>query len=270
MDDHVFIIGGIAAAWARLGLRVLLLSEREHEARVPKLRRVKGEWVPVEPPSPPGSYSTPLWNPFPHQGGRGRLAEQNLHWYETEATADRSTESPLRQAVAYARESFDLIVLLPSFILSDLWHPFDVTDHFVAIAGVGDLPRVERRIGRAGAKQVVHRPQLTPQQSAAVLRDRHLGFLSRHGVAIHGLVCHGSADARAADPDFYDAVAQDMSDGGVPLLGWVTQPERLIAFGSLPAWKSVLEEHGEGSFVAAHTGAARGVLSRLGAALPAV
>lgn len=261
LHDHVYIIGGIAAAWAHLGQRVLLLRDREPDVRMPSLERVKGKWVSVEPPSPPGPYSVPLWTPAPHKGSQGRLAEQDLAWYSTEASPDRPTNSPLRDAIGYARETFDFIILLPSFVLSDLWHPYDVADHFIAIAGVGDLPRTERRIGRTGTTQVVHQPQLTPQQSAAVLRDRHLSFLHRHDVAVHGLVCHGEAEAHSTDPAFYNAVAKDMSDSGVPLLGWVAQPTRFVAFGSLPSRK-ILEEH-EDDLVAVHTDAAHSILSRL-------
>ncbi|MEU5977682.1 hypothetical protein [Streptomyces sp. NPDC047315] len=42
LDEHVYVVGGIAAAWARAGLRVLLLRERKNEIRRPKMQRVKG------------------------------------------------------------------------------------------------------------------------------------------------------------------------------------------------------------------------------------
>ncbi|WP_185842058.1 transposase [Streptomyces sp. WAC 06725] len=61
---------------------------------------------------------------------------------------------------------------------ADLWHPIEVADHFVAVAGAADLSREERRLRQAGAGQAVHRSRLTPQQSAAALRDRHLACLA--------------------------------------------------------------------------------------------
>ncbi|MEU5977681.1 hypothetical protein [Streptomyces sp. NPDC047315] len=151
------------------------------------------------------------------------------------------------------------MVLIPNF-LPDLWRPYRFVDHFVAIAGTADLPRHERRLRMAGTRQVVHEPQLTPQQSAAVLRDRHLHFLYRHDVAVHGLVCHGREPARSADPVFYAAFTQDMSTSGVPLLGWITQPNhRLVPFGTTPPQGDLERD----DFVAAHAATALSILEVL-------
>lgn len=257
LDEHVFAIGGIAAAWAQMGLRVLILRERKCDLRVPKMRRVKGRWICEELPEPPGAYSIPHWSPAPGQG-EGRLAEQDMDWYVGDVGSGPLKDTPLREAVRHARDTFDLTVLLPDFH-GDLWHPYDLADYLVAIAGVADLPRRERRLRMVGTEQVVHQPRLTPQQSAAVLRERHLKFLHQHDVAVHGLVCHGSNEARAADPAFYDAVAQDMHDSGIPLLGWITLSGPLHAFRALPS-RTDLENTG---FVAAHSATTRQILTRL-------
>ncbi|WP_432004242.1 hypothetical protein [Streptomyces sioyaensis] len=262
LDEHVFAIGGITAAWAQMGLRVLILRERKYDLRVPKMQQVKGRWICEELPEPPGAYSIPHWSPTPGQG-EGRLAEQDMDWY---IGSGPLKDTPLREAVRHARDTFDLTVLLPDF-QGDLWHPYDLADHLVAIAGVADLPRRERRLRMVGTEQVVHQPRLTPQQSAAVLRERHLKFLYQHDVAVHGLVCHGSSQARAADPAFYDAVARDMHDSGIPLLGWITSSAGLRPFRALPS-RTDLENTG---FVAVHNAAARQILTVLpGLCLPTV
>ncbi|MEW2577801.1 hypothetical protein [Streptomyces syringium] len=132
----------------------------------------------------------------------------------------------------------------------------------MAIASA-DLPRHEHRLRLVGTEQVALQVRLTPQQSAAVLRDRHLRFLRRSDVtdriAVRGLVCHGGARVRAADPAFYDAVAQDMHDSGVPLLGWITRSGGLRPFGSVPSQADL-----EGTrIVPAYTAVARQILNVL-------
>ncbi|MFJ4774260.1 hypothetical protein ACIP88_34995 [Streptomyces uncialis] len=207
----------------------------------------------------PGVYSKLLWSSAPGTT-TGRLVQQAMEWYTETTVSGPREDTPLRDAVRHGRDAFDLVVLIPDF-LADLWCPHRFADHFVAIAGAADLPRRERRLRKAGTRQVVHEPRLTPQQSAAVLRDRHLHFLYRHDVAVHGLVCHGREQARAADPAFYDAVAQDMSTSGVPLLGWITQPDhrRLVPHGTPPSPETLEED----DFVAAHSATARNILSAL-------
>ncbi|MFD7163738.1 hypothetical protein [Streptomyces violascens] len=257
LHEHTFVIHGIAAAWAQLGLRVLILSEREYEIRMPTSSRVKGRWVTEEPPEPPGPYSTPHWSAAPGHG-QGLLAELNMDWYTHGSGHGPVQETPLQDAVRHARDTFDLTVLVPN-THGDLWHPYELADHFVALADARDLPRHEQHLRMNGTRKVTHRRQLTPQQSAAVLRERHLQFLQRHEVAVHGLVCHGTAQARATDPAFYDAVADDMLTSGVPLLGWITLPGRPRPFGSAPAQ----QELGDPGFVAAYRPAAQQILTAL-------
>ncbi|MFF5639644.1 hypothetical protein [Streptomyces sp. NPDC012825] len=93
---------------------------------------------------------------------------------------------------------------------------------------VSDLPRVEHRMRTKGTEEIPHKRYLSPQQSAVVLRERYLKFLEGHDVAVHGVVCVGHARARAVAPAFYDAVAQDMDDSGIPLLARVTPPHRTV------------------------------------------
>lgn len=168
-------------------------------------------------------------------------------------------DAPLREAVRHARYAFDITVLVPDFC-RDLWHPYELADHYVAIASA-DLPRHERRLRLVGTEQVAHQVRLTPQQSAAVLRDRHLRFLRRSDVtdriAVRGLVCHGGARVRAADPAFDDAVAQDMHDSGVPLLGWITRPGGLRPFGAVPSQADLEDTR----IVPAYTAVARQILN---------
>ncbi|MFF2812533.1 hypothetical protein ACFVT2_36250 [Streptomyces sp. NPDC058000] len=242
LSDHFSAISGIGAAWARLGLRVLLLDERKYQVHSPTARRVKGRFVFDAPPEPPGPFSVLLWEAA---SGAGRLVRLDMDWYAQDPALSSRDDSPLQDAIRHACTAFDITVLLPDFCL-DLWRPYPVADHFVAVAGVGDLPRHETRLRMAGLDKVLEKSALTPQQSAAVLRDRHLGFLNGRGAAIHGLVCRGSAEARDADPAFYDAVVQDMVDSGIPLLGWIAEHTgKLRPSGAVPS-----KEHlGDDEFV---------------------
>lgn len=212
----------IAEAWARAGLNVLLLNDWEPERPSRPMRRVKGRWITEEAPTPPGPHSVLRRHPAQ---GRGLLAELNMEWYDGQTGAGRRTDQPVREALGQAWEHFDIVVLDRDLPLG-LWRPCRLADHFIAVVAVSDLPRVERRMRTNGTERTAHKRHLSPQQSAAVLRERHLRFLEGHDVAVHGVVCSGHIQAQAVDPVFYAEVAQDMDDSGIPLLAWLTPSDR--------------------------------------------
>ncbi|WP_189177522.1 hypothetical protein [Streptomyces lasiicapitis] len=260
--EHVHVVSGIGAAWARQGLRVLLLRERRWESPRPRMRMVprKGRRLPswvVEDPAPrSGPKTEVLWSA---QEGTGQLSDMLMHW-DAEEEGSNGWDVHLREALVTARRDFDLVVLVPCFE-SYLWRPFAEADHLFALTDVGDLPRSERRLALNGSEQLPLERQLTPRQSAAILRDRHLSFLHdqdhRHQVAVRGVICHGATAVRDVAPAFYDSVSLDMTESGLPLLGWVTLPRKFRPH--VPS----AELAGDDPFVTAHAVAADAALRTL-------
>ncbi|WP_411105288.1 hypothetical protein [Streptomyces sp. cmx-4-9] len=77
---------------------------------------------------------------------------------------------------------------------------------------------------RQGLDTRTERVPLSPDQSAALLRDRHRRFLY-HPVALLGMVTaetRWTEDQPSPDPEFVKAVKANMASVGLPLLGHVT------------------------------------------------
>ncbi|MEU3726755.1 hypothetical protein [Streptomyces sp. NPDC031705] len=87
--------------------------------------------------------------------------------------------------------------------------------------GIPDQESVCRRT-TSGSR--AERVPLTPEQSAAMLRDRHLSYLNCH-VPLWGVVVSQtqwtSEPVRWPAPAFLRAVAENMAAAGIPLLGHV-------------------------------------------------
>ncbi|MGW4984254.1 hypothetical protein [Streptomyces mirabilis] len=116
-----YLVGGIAAAWAHSGQRVLLLEEAEDYWRwsmsgVGRSRsRRKKE---IEPATPPEPTTSTLWA---SPDGPGLLVHHTCMWQvrhpsqESHRGLPRTDRGPLTAAVADALDAYDVIVLLPRY-----------------------------------------------------------------------------------------------------------------------------------------------------------
>lgn len=219
----------IAASWARNGLRVLILHEYEgppvdlrlYSRRVRERRAAEAR---VE--AWPGHRSTLLWQPASPREHDGELVEQHTPWYLPSDKPGRlqRDESPLGDALTSARAHFDAVVLMGG----TSWARTEHVDDFVLLASLRDGIPVSQRIARkAGRKEEVVEHPLTPQQSAALLRDRHLqSFDHRSPVPFLGMAGVLTPRRRRTMPSvesgFRAGLEDDMRRAGLPLLGFIT------------------------------------------------
>ncbi|MFI5705177.1 hypothetical protein ACIA78_34705 [Streptomyces xanthochromogenes] len=206
----------LARAWADQGLRVLLLRERNEPSLMAAWDRDRADMS-----EGPGPISTVLWA---DPNGSGLLAERCTRWWTMRGPANRLSpssydESPLEDAVIQARPYFDVILLLDEGEFSMIRK---TADTYIAVA-YSDLPRTETRTvwGENGIRTIEY--LLSPQQSAAVLRDRQLRYFQhREGaLSLSGVLCVAEVDPAADDNAFAEAAHADMAACGVPVLGWL-------------------------------------------------
>jgi hypothetical protein len=224
----------IAGAWARTGLRVLLLHEYKHApshwrmdlySRRAKIRkeaeaRIDG-W--------PGPRSTVLWRAAP-SAGRGLVASQHAVWslHSSDGGGRLSfDDTPLREALRISRAHFDAIVLMSS------WPQHRQGARCIVLAS-SDIPDSETIPFTYDRDVPLPRFPLTAQQSAAVLRDRHLRFLASYAsVPLLGMITSNGPTARRpprkVDGAFRAGVEEDMKAVGLPLLGHITLRDRSLA-----------------------------------------
>ncbi|MFE2094843.1 hypothetical protein [Streptomyces sp. NPDC059460] len=114
-----YLVGGIAAAWAHSGQRVLLLEEAEDYWRwtmggVGRSRgRRKKE---TESTASPESTTSTLWaSPDGPEARHTFMCETRHPAQENDRGWPRTDRSPLAAAVADALDAYDVIVLLPRY-----------------------------------------------------------------------------------------------------------------------------------------------------------
>ncbi|MGW7086596.1 hypothetical protein ACWGH2_24280 [Streptomyces sp. NPDC054871] len=211
----------MAAAWADQGLEVLVV--RRPVDRMPRFVTTGGRPRLESPSVEYGPRAPVLWT---HPSGRGRLVEYRCPW--ADAASKSYGESPLRQAVAEMRRYFDVILLLDE---AEFPAPRQSAETYVLIA-YSDLPRTQTRLTATADGPRSEERALTPEQSAAILRDRQLHSVSQLPHPVTGVVCVSQEDPTAADAAFASAVAADMADSGFPIAGWVPKSARSHTFTS--------------------------------------
>ncbi|MEW2570227.1 hypothetical protein [Streptomyces sp. NPDC047070] len=94
-------------------------------------------------------------------------------------------------------------------------------DHFIVLAASNGAPITGTLTHGALPEECRVRP-LTAEQSAALLRERHLNFLYHRPSTFLGMIT-GSRQQPAAEPEpgFIRAVEANMSATGIPLLGHI-------------------------------------------------
>ncbi|MEU9624220.1 hypothetical protein [Streptomyces sp. NPDC048155] len=219
------LAGGIAAAWAHSGQRVLLLGEAEDYWRwsmsgVGRSRsRRKKEIEPVTPPEPTTSM---LWA---SPDGPGLLARHTCMWEArhpaqgSDCGFPRADRSPLAAAVADVLDAYDVIVLLPQY-----WSYPDrktATAH-VVLGEIDIFPHTDCRTALPGPGGEEKGVPLSPEQSAAVLRERCLGFLFGFPslpIQQDGVIWQSNGEL-PVDADYLASVDRDMNRAGLRPLGW--------------------------------------------------
>ncbi|MCX5300305.1 hypothetical protein OG898_28125 [Streptomyces sp. NBC_00193] len=213
----------IAAAWTRQGLQVLMLHEYEpyrtdldlYSRNVKKRKAAE-----ARAQAHPGPRSTVLLHPA---RGHGQLIEQRTPWYvREEGGSPAGKDTPLREALEAGRTQFDIVVLMGG----KAYPRVPLVDDFVLLAHTTDgIPFREGLLRGRGSDSRTEWIPLSPVQSAALLRDRHLQFLY-HPVPLLGMVTsetHWPEDAPARpEPEFVKAVEENMAAVGMPLLGHIT------------------------------------------------
>jgi hypothetical protein len=233
------LVGGIAAAWAHSGQRVLLLEEAEDYWRwtmsgVGRSRsRRKKETEPAAPPEPTTST---LWA---SPDGPGLLSRHTCMWevrhpaQESDRGWPRTDRSPLTAAVADALDAYDVIVLLPKY-----WSYPDrelATAH-VVVGEIDIFPHTDCRTALPGPGGEERGVPLSPEQSAAVLRERCLGFLfGSPSLPIHldGVVWQSNREL-PVDADYMAGIDRDMNRAGLRPLGWTISERRSAPYRQLP------------------------------------
>ncbi|MEV7189656.1 hypothetical protein [Kitasatospora sp. NPDC093102] len=241
------LIAGIAAAWADTGLRVLLLQETDRSWRwtLPSGRRQQ----PVTPTAPE-PVTAVLWE---QPTGPGTLVHHTCVW-DVWGPGDRGMpardRTPLRTALAAARDAYDIVVLLPDGSWTSPER--ELATASIAAVDLNDFPNTDCRVALPGTYEHRGAP-LSPEQCAAVLRERHLSFLYGFGLAAlpiepDGLIwqLHGKAPV---DDAYLQRVDRDMARVGLRTLGWATtEPLPLRPRGRLPT----PEQLGSPDFVRPH------------------
>ncbi|MFJ4790830.1 hypothetical protein [Streptomyces sp. NPDC088794] len=212
----------LAAAWARQGMRVLLVHDYEpyrsdlalYSRRVRERKAAEQqqrEW--------PGHRSTLVWRASAGRAADGLLVEQHTPWSARSADRqDAATDSaPLRDALQWGRRHFDAVVVMGR----QTWPQRELVDHFIVLAASDGVP-VAETLTHGAAPEECRERVLTAEQSAALLRERHLNFLYYRPPAFLGMIT-GSRRQPPAEPQpgFVRAVEADMAAAGIPLLGHV-------------------------------------------------
>lgn len=234
-----YLVGGIAAAWAHSGQRVLLLEEAEDYWRwsmsgVGRSRsRRKKE---IEPATPPEPTTSTLWA---SPDGPGLLTRHTCMWEvrhpsrESDRGLPRTDRSPLTAAVAGALDAYDVIVLLPRY-----WSYPDresATAH-VVIGEIDIFPHTDCRTALPGPRGEEMGVPLSPEQSAAVLRERCLGFLfgfPHLPIHLDGVIWQSNGEL-PVDADYLAGVDRDMNRAGLRPLGWAISELRPSPHRELP------------------------------------
>ncbi len=214
----------LAAAWAGQGLRVLMLHGYDPyrgDLRLYSKRAKERKAAEARARAHPGPRSTIL---LLHDAakGRGQLVEQRTPWNERKLGNPCGNDAPLREAVETGQRHFDIVILMGpgSFPREHLVDDFVVLAHTEGFPTEEDLPR------RQGLDTRTERVPLSPEQSAVLLRDRHLRFLL-HPVGLLGMITAETpwdTDQSDPDPEFVKAVVANMGAVGLPLLGHITLP----------------------------------------------
>lgn len=213
----------IAAAWARQGMLVLLVHEYKpyginmalHSRRVKERKAAERRRQQAWPggtaapccgrPAPAGNRADCWSNSTPH----GRLRPPNpisspmtttrstthCSWGAATSTPSYSWAArPGRTASSWTTSSYSPPATTP--VTETLTH--------------GAVPEERRE------------QPLIPEQSAALLRERHLNFLYHRPTSFLGMIT-GSRELPAAEPEpgFVHAVEANMAAAGIPLLGHV-------------------------------------------------
>ncbi|WP_030618183.1 hypothetical protein [Streptomyces fulvoviolaceus] len=212
----------IAAAWARQGLRVLLVHEyKPYGINMALYSRRARERKAAEQRQQawPGHRSTLLWTAGTGRDQGGLLVEQHTPWSTPPAEPRLLTrdDNPLRDALQWGRRYFDTVVLMGR----PTWPHRELVDHFVVLAASNGIPVTETLTHGAVPEERQEHP-LTPEQSAALLRERYLNFLYHRPSAFLGMIT-GNRELPAAElePGFVHAVEANMAAAGIPLLGHV-------------------------------------------------
>ncbi|WP_406486617.1 hypothetical protein [Streptomyces sp. NBC_01563] len=236
------LVGGIAAAWAHSGQRVLLLEEAEGYWRWTMSgvldRRSRGrrkkETGPATPPEPTTSA---LWA---SPDGPGLLVHHTCMWEvrhlsrESDRGLPRTDRSPLAAAVAGSLDAYDVIVLLPK----SAWSYPDresATAH-VVLGEIDIFPDSDCRTALPGPGGEERGAPLGPEQSAAVLRERCLGFLFGFPslpIQLDGVIWQANGEL-PVDADYLAGVDQDMNRAGLRPLGWTIAERRPDPHKQLP------------------------------------
>ncbi|MFJ8755202.1 hypothetical protein ACIREO_38745 [Streptomyces sp. NPDC102441] len=234
-----YLVGGIAASWAHSGQRVLLLEEAEDYWRWTmsgvgrgRSRRKKES----EPATPPEPTTSTLWA---SPDGPGLLTRHTCMWQvrhpsqESDRGLPRTDRSPLTVAVADALGTYDVIVLVPKY-----WSYPDrenATAH-VVIGEIDIFPDTDCRTALPGPGGEERGVPLSPEQSAAVLRERCLDFLfgSPHlPIVLDGVIWQSYGEL-PVDADYLAGVDRDMDRAGLRPLGWSSAGRRPHPHKELP------------------------------------
>ncbi|SFF90885.1 hypothetical protein SAMN05216251_13615 [Actinacidiphila alni] len=231
-----------AGVWARQGLKVLLLSDyqkpyaawrlQQHSRNAKTRKEAEAQLA-----AWPGPRSTLLWRPEDGNGG-GFVNGQRTPWSSRVIDADRGADDVdgFADALARARSHFDVVVLADRFR-----YPWGVQGaRYIVLAHSDEGIPVSATFPPTYDDDTrLPRHALTPQQSAALLRDRHLRFLGgSNAVPLLGMVtCHTGGRGTVPDqpgPAFRAGVEADMESVGLPLLGHIAlpTPDQLVPAGA--------------------------------------
>ncbi|MFE5974321.1 hypothetical protein ACFQ64_19430 [Streptomyces sp. NPDC056460] len=216
------LVGGIAAACAHSGQRVLLLQEASDAWMWAMRPRRRGRPQPADA-TPPEPETKVLW--AAPSDAPGRLVHHTCTWAELEPQPDnqrrglpRYNRGQLHAALEAARADYDVIVLIPDRSWS--YPDRELATAHIVLADVDDFPHTDCCNVMSGGREETGTP-LSPEQSAAVLRDRCLRFLFFHHPAppLTGVIwkTHGKPPVDAA---YLAGIDDDMDRVGVPTLGW--------------------------------------------------
>ncbi|MEU0214501.1 hypothetical protein ABZ281_05020 [Streptomyces sp. NPDC006265] len=234
-----YLVGGIAAAWAYNGQRVLLLEEAEDYWRLSMsgARRSRGRRKKeIEPATPPEPTTSTLWA---SPDGPGLLTRHTCMWQvrhsaqESDRGLPRTDRSPLAAAVADAIDAYDVVVLVPKY-----WSYPDreIATAHVVLGEIDIFPDTDCRTVLPGPGGEEKGVPLSPEQSAAVLRERCLGFLfgSPHlPIALDGVIWQSNWEL-PVDADYLAGVDRDMNRAGLRPLGWSLAGRRPLPHKQLP------------------------------------
>ncbi|MGW2843276.1 hypothetical protein ACWCWD_36495 [Streptomyces sp. NPDC001493] len=217
------LVGGIAAVWAHSGQRVLLLEEAEDYWRWTMRPRSRGRRKKeIKPATPPEPTTNTLWA---SPDGTGLLTLHTCMWavrhpaQESDQGSPRADRSPIAALVADALDTYDVIVLVPKY-----WSYPDrenATAH-VVVGEIDIFPDTDCRTALPGPGGEETGIPLSPEQSAAVLRERCLDFLfgfPHLPIALDGVIWQSNGEL-PVDAEYLAGVDRDMDRAGLRPLGW--------------------------------------------------